>query len=606
MAARQVIGNKSLLCSQKKVYFILIRKITGEQKMKNYQTVGNKKVVFYGRVSTEHEEQTYALGNQMQWYEELKKSYPNWIIIERYVDDGSSGTQAKKRPEFMRMIDDAKMGKFDLIVTREVARFARNTVECLEITRQLKNYGVEVFFVQDGIRTMDNEGEMILTIRAMVAQEESRKMSERIKAGQAISRKNGVLYGNGNLLGYDRVGDTYVINQEQAETVRMIFDLYESGLGVQAIRNELIKRERINSSGLIKWDSTRILRCLKNTIYKGIMTYNKSHRNNFLEQKVIINHDENTFEYVAATFEPIISEEQWEHCKLIRESRRNMRIVNVDGKAKMQFWGVHKGWNIWTKKLRCQCGSSMRMDKWRPKLNGERPVGYKCYNQINKGANNITNRESEGFCDMRAICGWKLEMMAKVVFRKLWKDSELLEKSIKIFMNETVMEQQDIERIKNNYRLEIKKFNEKAERLIEMRLNGEIDRDTYLRLKVTADADKKQAEQQLLDYENLPRVAQSHPFSKEEIKKHLLDFVSPNSTDIDENIIDKFVTQIKVESETEFSWYLCFDSKENFNTEKKLYCTFTISFKDALKYRNKRKQLLRQNQYKDLEVSLYI
>ena len=574
--------------------------------MKNYQTVGNKKVVFYGRVSTEHEEQTYALGNQMQWYEELKKSYPNWIIIERYVDDGSSGTQAKKRPEFMRMIDDAKMGKFDLIVTREVARFARNTVECLEITRQLKNYGVEVFFVQDGIRTMDNEGEMILTIRAMVAQEESRKMSERIKAGQAISRKNGVLYGNGNLLGYDRVGDTYVNNQEQAETVRMIFDLYESGLGVQAIRNELIKRERINSSGLIKWDSTRILRCLKNTIYKGIMAYNKSHRNNFLEQKVIINHDENTFEYVAATFEPIISEEQWEHCKLIRESRRNMRIVNVDGKAKRQFWGVHKGWNIWTKKLRCQCGSSMRMDKWRPKLNGERPVGYKCYNQINKGANNITNRESEGFCDMRAICGWKLEMMAKVVFRKLWKDSELLEKSIKIFMNETVMEQQDIERIKNNYRLEIKKFNEKAERLIEMRLNGEIDRDTYLRLKVTADADKKQAEQQLLDYENLPRVAQSYPFSKEEIKKHLLDFVSPNSTDIDENIIDKFVTQIKVESETEFSWYLCFDSKENFNTEKKLYCTFTISFKDALKYRNKRKQLLRQNQYKDLEVSLYI
>lgn len=88
MAARQVIGNKSLLCSQKKVYFILIRKITGEQKMKNYQTVGNKKVVFYGRVSTEHEEQTYALGNQMQWYEELKKSYPNWIIIERYVDEG--------------------------------------------------------------------------------------------------------------------------------------------------------------------------------------------------------------------------------------------------------------------------------------------------------------------------------------------------------------------------------------------------------------------------------------------------------------------------------------------------------------------------------------
>lgn len=594
-----------LLRSLDRVYFKITNTSKGEQKMKNYQTNSNRKVVFYGRVSTEHEAQTYALCNQMQWYEELKKNYPNWIVIERYVDDGITGTQAKKRSEFMRMIDDAKLGKFDLIVTREVSRFARNTIDCLEVTRQLKNYGVEVFFVQEGIWTMENEGEMNLTIRAMVAQEESRKMSERIKAGQAISRKNGVLYGNGNLLGYDRVGNSYVINEEQAETVRIIFNMYESGLGLQMIRDELIKRERKNSSGLIKWDNTRILRCLHNSAYKGVVAYNKSHRNNYLEQKVIVNHDENTFEYVTATFEPIISEEQWEHCKLIRESKRNLRIVNVDGKEKMQYLGMHKSVNVWTKKLRCRCGSSMRMDKWRPKLNGEKPVGYKCYNQLNKGANKITNRESEGFCDMRAICGWKLGMMAKSVFRKVWKDSDLLEKAIEIFMNETVMEQQDIDRIRNGYRLEIKKLSEKAERLIEMRLNGEIDRDNYLRLKATVDADKKQAEQQLLDYENLPRVSQSHPFSKEQIKKHLLEFISPNTTDFDDNIIDKFVTQIKVESETEFSWYLHFDTKENFNTRKNLMCSFTISFKEALRYRNKRKQLLRQNQYQELTIKVY-
>ncbi len=574
--------------------------------MKNHQTVGNRKVVFYGRVSTEHEAQTYALKNQMQWYEELRKVYPEWIVIERYIDDGITGTQAKKRPEFMRMIDDAKSGKFDLIVTREVARFARNTTDCLEVTRQLKNYGVEVFFVQDGIRTMDNEGEMILTIRAMVAQEESRKMSERIKAGQAISRKNGVLYGNGNLLGYDRVGDIYIVNQEQAETVRMIFDLYESGLGVQAIRNELIRRERMNSSGLVKWDSTRILRCLKNTIYMGVMAYNKSYRNNFLEQKVIVNRNEESYEYVAAKFEPIISKEQWEHCKLIRESKRQLRVVKENGTPKKQYFGVHSSGNVWTKKLRCRCGSSMRMDKWRPKLNGERPVGYKCYNQLNKGANRVADKQSAGFCDMRAICGWKLEMMAKAVFRKVWKNSELLEKTIKIFMNETVMEQQDIERIRSEYKLEIKKLSEKAERLIEMRMNGEIDRDTYLRLKATVEADKRQAEQQLLDYESLPRVAQVHPHSKEEIKKHLLEFISPNNTELDENVINKFVSQIKVESETEFSWYLRFDIGKNFNLEKQLHCTFTIPFKDALKYRNKRKQILRANQYQDLIIKVYI
>lgn len=207
---------------------------------------------------------------------------------------------------------------------------------------------------------------------------------------------------------------------------------------------------------------------------------------------------------------------------------------------------------------------------------------------------------------MRAICGWKLEMIAKAVFRKMWKDSELLEKSIKIFMNETVMEQQDIDRIRNGYRLEIKKLSEKAERLIEMRLNGEIDRDNYLRLKATVDADKRQVEQQLLDYENLPRVLQAHPFSKEEIKKYLLDFISPTNTDFDENIIDKFVTQIKVESETEFSWYLRFDVKVDVNLEKKLYCIFTIPFKEALKYRNKRKQILRKNQYNELVAKVYI
>ncbi len=148
-------------------------------------------------------------------------------------------------------------------------------------------------------------------------------------------------------------------------------------------------------------------------------------------------------------------------------------------------------------------------------------------------------------------------------------------------------------------------MSEKAERLIEMRLNGEIDRDNYLRLKATVDADKKQAEQQLLDYENLPRVSQSHPFSKEQIKKHLLEFISPNTTDFDDNIIDKFVTQIKVESETEFSWYLHFDTKENFKMRKNLMCSFTISFKEALRYRNKRKQLLRQNQYQELTIKVY-
>ena len=210
-------------------------------------------VVFYGRVSTEHEAQLSALENQMQWYNDQAKYHPNWNVIDKYIDEGITGTQAKKRPSFLRMIEDAKSGKFDLIVTREVCRFARNTVDTLNFTRELKNIGVEVLFVDDNIWTMDGDGELRLSLMATLAQEESRKVSERVKAGQKISRENKMLYGSGNILGYDRkAGESYTINPEQAETVRMIFDLYEQGLGGAKIAKVLTERGRKNTSGLVR------------------------------------------------------------------------------------------------------------------------------------------------------------------------------------------------------------------------------------------------------------------------------------------------------------------------------------------------------------------
>ena len=188
-----------------------------------------RKMVYYGRVSTQHEEQLDALENQMQWYDNQTQYHPNWTVTNRYIDEGITGTLAKKRPAFMQMIEDAKCGRFDLIVTREVCRFARNTVDTLVLTRELKSYGGEVYFVEDNIWTMDGDGELRLTIMATLAQEESRKISERVRAGQMISLEKGVLYGTGNIIGYDRVDGTYVINPEQAETIRTVFTLYSQG-----------------------------------------------------------------------------------------------------------------------------------------------------------------------------------------------------------------------------------------------------------------------------------------------------------------------------------------------------------------------------------------
>ena len=159
-----------------------------------------RRVAIYGRVSTEHEAQLSAFENQQAWYEGVARQHEEWAIVDRYYDEGITGTAAKKRPAFMRMLADARQGKFDLIVTREVCRFARNTVDTLTVTRELSKLGIEVYFIQDNIWTMDGDGELRLTIMATLAQEESRKISERVRAGQKISREKGVLYGTGNIL----------------------------------------------------------------------------------------------------------------------------------------------------------------------------------------------------------------------------------------------------------------------------------------------------------------------------------------------------------------------------------------------------------------------
>lgn len=206
-----------------------------------------RKVAIYARVSTEHEVQISALENQVQYYDELLERHPDWELVERYIDEGITGTSIHKREGFLKMMQDAENKKFDLVITREVSRFARNTVDTLQQTRILKTYGVEVWFTEDNIWTLnDEDGELRLSIMATLAQNESKKISQRVKAGQMISFKNGVLYGNGNILGYDRVGSNLIVNKEQADTVRRIFDLYTNGYGVRKIQY-IMEQEGLNT-----------------------------------------------------------------------------------------------------------------------------------------------------------------------------------------------------------------------------------------------------------------------------------------------------------------------------------------------------------------------
>ena len=197
------------------------------------------RVAAYCRVSTDHDDQKNSFEAQKTYFNEYIQKNPNWELVKVYADEGLSGTSIAKRVEFKSMIDNAMAGGIDLIVTKEVSRFARNTVDTLAFTRQLKSNDVHVFFINDNINTKDKDAEFRLTIMASVAQEESRKTSERVKWGMTRRMENGKV-SIIDLFGYDKVDGRLFINHEEAEVVKLIFHKYVyENKGLSVIAQEL-------------------------------------------------------------------------------------------------------------------------------------------------------------------------------------------------------------------------------------------------------------------------------------------------------------------------------------------------------------------------------
>ena len=510
------------------------------------------------------------------------------------------------------MVQDAKQKKFDLIVTREVCRFARNTVDTLVVTRELKNYGVEVYFVEDNIRTMDGDGELRLTIMATLAQEESRRTSERVRAGQKISRDKGVLYGNGNILGYDRDKNTgtYIINPEQAETVRMIYDLYASGKGMTQIRDEMIRRKRKDSYGLVRWENTKISRILHNATYKGYQGYLKSRRDNFLDQKIIKNRDEDTYLYVKGNYEPIITEEQWDRCREKREQKkRHCTYFTQNGEVRKES-GVYSSKDIWSRKLKCRCGYRMRRNKWHKNKSGEVIYGYKCYNQLNNGSKAIRDSvgvESEKACDLREICDWKLEMMARRIFSGLWGNKkDILNKVSSLYQVGVFMEYREAETVKDRVTEQLAKLDEKLKKLTRMRLEDEITRESYFEFKSEIEKEKLDllSKRRVLDAGMVPNENPEAPAKK--VEDFLLAKMDFTDHRIDRDVIGQFVGTIVPVTETCFNWYMNFDLADKSDDMKRLVWEFTIDYKEAKSYRKERDGMLRQNQWHDLTVRVFM
>ena len=516
--------------------------------------VKKRVVAIYARVSTEHEAQISALGNQIQYYDDLFEKHPEWELYDRYIDEGITGTSVKKRKNFMRMMQDASKNKFDLIVTREVSRFARNTVDTLQQTRILRREGVEVYFTEDNIWTMnDEDGELRLTIMATLAQNESKKTSVRVKAGQMISFKNGVLYGNGNILGYDRIGKEYVVNELQARTVRRIFDLYLDGNGVRKIQFVLEKEGHLTATGLTKWQPGNISRILRNSFYCGTIVYRKQFVPDFLEQKKINNFGEVDKVIVEGRHTPIVTKEQFEKVQQILSSKSDS-VHNKGCRGKK----ISK--DVWCRKMKCECGSSYNRVTWHKSSEGPQ-YAYQCYSQIRTGSFKTRERKglsTEGICVTKMVPRWKLEVMADIIFQKFWNDREGVLAIANEMLDNCYENEHDNEVLDRKRDLEDKMelWNRKYNNLLDMRMAGEIEKDRYDEKREQILKEQQHLKKQLEIIGGETGLSDDIYMDKVEILKYGLEQNFNFSTrHIPEEVIDAFIKEIIV-CQDGFIWKL--------------------------------------------------
>ena len=288
------------------------------------------RVTFYARVSSEKDEQLNSLDNQISYYRNFIKKNANWEFVEGYIDEGLSGMSTKKRENFHNMISDAKAGLFDLVITKEITRFARNTLDSIQYTRDLLSYGVGVFFQNDNINTLDEDSELRLTIMSGIAQDELRKLSSRIKFGHQEAIKKNVVLGNSRIFGYRKDNKRLVIDEKEAEMVRELFELYATDqYSMKQIEEIFWNKGYRNNNGKRICHST-MSNTISNPKYKGYYVGNKvkiidmfTKKQKFLPPEEWVMFKDETGEIVPA----IVSEDLWEKANAVLR-RRSRDVKN--------------------------------------------------------------------------------------------------------------------------------------------------------------------------------------------------------------------------------------------------------------------------------------
>lgn len=522
-----------------------------DKKNVNY-TKAKLKVTYYARVSTNEEDQQLSYEAQNEYYVSKILANPNWTYVQGYADNGISGTNTAKREQFNKMIEDCKAGKIDIILTKSISRFARNTVDTLTTVRDLQRIGVSVIFEKENIDTSKQDCEMLLTIFGSLAQEESRSMSENIKWGIKAKFESGeIMMCTSRFLGLDRnEHGELVINEEQAKVVRLIAMLYLSGMSCEEIAKELQRRGIKTVTGKDKWCASTIGSILRNEKYAGYAIQGKSYTVDFLTKKRVKNIGQRP-KYKALGSVPAILPMNI-YMKIQEEmAKRTLRgCTHVDGEDCSK---VKRGKYALTELLRCaECGNKFRRVNW--KLGGKNIPVYRCKSTQVKGRNcrnSPTLRETDIERNvLMAIAEMKKEDTDEKINKIVLKNVKTaLEKDTEIDM--TVVDEK------------IKEVKKTMSELIEQGMNG---------FKQDPEVDTKIVEQGFLLKQLQERKKRMMENSKSsERVKHIEEYMDNNMMNMkkfDNAMMRRMVERIIVNEDAEIDIYFKFGAVVHKQIEK--------------------------------------
>lgn len=494
-----------------------------------------KRVAAYCRVSTDNEDQANSFESQQRYFKQYIERNPDWELYEIFADEGISGTNTKKRKEFNRMIACAKNGDFDLIITKEISRFARNTLDSIYYTRDLKKHGVGVIFMNDNINTLDGDAELRLAIMSSIAQEESRKTSERVKWGQKRQMEQGVVFGR-SMLGYDVENGKMTINEEGAKIVRLIFHKFvNEGKGTHVIAREL-REEGIRPMRVKEWQNTVILRIIRNEKYCGDLVQKKTYTPDFLSHEKKYNRGQEEFVIIKDHHEPIISRELFEEANRILDERS----LSQEGKAK------HSNRYPFSGKIKCGCCGASYVARYKTRKNGSRYKAWRCNEAAKHGSPHVDKAGNQVGCTGASIRNEDATHIMFLVTKELkLKQTKIIKNLISIIQSIIAMDTTgtDVEKLK----AQIQTTQDKRTKLIDIYMSGDITKEEFSVARSKCDNEIKELQSVIDSFDKQQSMIRQQQELVQEISDAINEIVGGVEYDDEfyKHILDKMVVNDK-------------------------------------------------------------